>query len=60
MRAQQWMRSWGHAYPFPLRPDFIATVTVPYDLTLAEAERLGAFIRTLAVPDRAATTEGAQ
>jgi len=35
--------------PFPLRGDFLASVQVPRDLTAAEAERLAAFISTLAV-----------
>lgn len=34
---------------FPLRADFLAHVQVPRDLTSAEAGRLGAFIRTLAL-----------
>jgi hypothetical protein len=34
--------------PYPLRPDFLATVQVPRDMTSAEAARLAAFVRTLA------------
>lgn len=32
---------------FPLRPDFVCTITLPRDLTTAEAERLAAMLRTL-------------
>jgi hypothetical protein len=35
--------------PFPLRSDFLATVQIPRDLKRVEAERLAAFIKTLAV-----------
>lgn len=41
------------AYPFCLRPNVIATVEIPFDLTIAEAERLAAFIATLALPTNA-------
>jgi hypothetical protein len=34
-------------YPFPLRPDFVASVELPADLTQLEAARLGAFILSL-------------
>jgi len=34
--------------PFPLRPDFVVSVQVPRDLKTKEADRLAAFIRTLA------------
>ena len=36
-------------YPFPIRQDFLAQVTVPRDLTSDEARRLGAFLLALAV-----------
>ena len=36
------------ALPFPLRPGFLAQVVIPRDLTTAEADRLCAFIQTLA------------
>lgn len=42
------MRSAGLPLPFPLRPDFVAQLVVPRDLTTAEAKRLGAFLLTLA------------
>jgi len=35
--------------PFPLRGDFLASVQIPRDLTALEAERLAAFVRTLAL-----------
>jgi hypothetical protein len=35
--------------PFPLRPDFVVSIQVPRDLKLREADRLAAFVRTLAV-----------
>lgn len=35
--------------PFPLRDGFTANLQLPRDLTTAEAERMGAFLRTLAV-----------
>jgi hypothetical protein len=36
-------------YDVPLRSDFFAQVVVPRDLTAQEAQRLGAFLLTLAV-----------
>jgi hypothetical protein len=38
----------GLPLSFPLRPDFLAQVVVPRDLTTAEAKRLSAFLLTLA------------
>jgi hypothetical protein len=38
-------------YVFPLRSDTDATFELPIDLTQKEAERLSAFLRTLAVPE---------
>ena len=40
----------GIALSYPLRPGFLAQVTVPRDLTVEEARRMGAFLLTLA-PD---------
>jgi hypothetical protein len=40
----------GIALSYPLRPGFLAEVTVPRDLTVDEARRMGAFLLTLA-PD---------
>ncbi|HUF36685.1 MAG TPA: hypothetical protein VMN37_12090 [Gemmatimonadales bacterium] len=40
----------GIALNYPLRPGFLAQVTVPRDLTVEEARRMGAFLLTLA-PD---------
>lgn len=37
--------------PFPLRPGYLAQVLVPADMTRAEANRLEAFIMSLAQPD---------
>jgi len=39
-------------YPFPLRPGLLAHLVLPEDLTPQEAERLSAYLGTLAVlPD---------
>lgn len=40
------------SHPYPLRPDFIATIELPRDLTAAEAERLAAMLRTLPIPEK--------
>ncbi len=40
--------SLGLPLSFPLRPDFLAQVVIPRDLTVEEAKRLGAFLLTLA------------
>jgi hypothetical protein len=37
--------------PFPLRPDFLASVQIPRDLRKGEADRLAAFIKTLAMDE---------
>lgn len=37
------------AMPFPLRPNFMAQVVIPRDITLEEVDRLCAFIKTLGV-----------
>ncbi|MEP6571295.1 MAG: hypothetical protein ABJD11_01325 [Gemmatimonadota bacterium] len=42
----------GLPLPFPIRPDFLAQVIVPRDLSMQEARRLGAFLLTLAVDFR--------
>lgn len=39
----------GIALHYPLRPDLLAQVVVPRDLTVEEARRMGAFLVTLAV-----------
>jgi len=36
-------------YPFPLRPGVLASVDLPADLTTREADRLVAFIKSLAM-----------
>lgn len=36
------------ALPFPLRPGYLAQVVIPRDLTKAEADRLCAFVMSLA------------
>jgi hypothetical protein len=38
----------GLSIPFPIRPEFLAQVVIPRDITVDEARRLGAFILTLA------------
>ncbi len=43
----------GIALEYPLRPDLLAQVVVPRDLTMEEARRMGAFLVTLAVDFRA-------
>jgi hypothetical protein len=42
----------GIALGYPLRPDLLAQVIVPRDLTVEEARRMGAFLVTLAVDFR--------
>lgn len=42
------------AYDFPIRPGRLARLVLPMDLTVAEAERLGEFVRSLAFPDQEA------
>jgi hypothetical protein len=42
------------ALGYPLRPDLLAQVVVPRDLTVEEARRMGAFLMTLAVDFRPA------
>lgn len=37
---------------FPLRPDYLAQIVVPRDMTEREAERLCEFIKSLVQPDR--------
>jgi hypothetical protein len=44
----------GLSLDYPLRPDLLAQVVVPRDLTVEEARRMGAFLVTLAVDFRAA------
>jgi hypothetical protein len=43
---------------YPLRPDQLAQVVVPRDLTVEEARRMGAFLVTLAVDFRPAPSGG--
>lgn len=45
----------GISLDYPLRPDLLAQVVVPRDLTVEEARRMGAFLVTLAVDFRPAT-----
>lgn len=42
----------GLPLSYPLRPDFLAQVVIPRDLTADEARRLGAFLLTLAADFR--------
>jgi hypothetical protein len=44
--------STGLPLSYPLRPDFLAQVVIPRDLTAEEARRLGAFLLTLAADFR--------
>jgi hypothetical protein len=44
----------GLSLDYPLRPDLLAQVVVPRDLTTEEARRMGAFLVTLAVDFRPA------
>jgi len=44
--------STGLPMSYPLRPDFLAQVVIPRDLTAEEARRLGAFLLTLAADFR--------
>lgn len=44
--------SMGLPLNYPLRPDFLAQVVIPRDLTAEEARRLGAFLLTLAADFR--------
>jgi hypothetical protein len=44
--------------PFPLRPDFLAQLVVPLDMTKAEADRLSAFVASLVVPSQAQAASG--
>ena len=49
-RARRLMREQdGYVHNFPVRQSFTAVLYLPKDLTLAEAARLGALLRTLAV-----------
>lgn len=48
----------GRAIPglcndFPIRPDFMAQVVIPRDMTMTEAKRLCAFIMAMGLPDSA-------
>lgn len=45
----------GISLEYPLRPDLLAQVVVPRDLTVEEARRMGAFLVTLAVDFRPAS-----
>ena len=46
----------GIALEYPLRPDLLAQVVVPRDLTVEEARRMGAFLVTLAVDFKPSTS----
>jgi hypothetical protein len=41
-------------YPFPIRAGVQGKITLPEDLTRREADRISAFIKTLAIEDEAA------
>jgi len=40
----------GHCYEYPLRPDFVAQLVIPRELTERDARRLCAFIQSLVMP----------
>lgn len=44
-------------YPFPLRPDLMVYLSLPRDLRRGEAQRLGAYLMSLAVDDGAKPSE---
>ena len=48
------------AYPYPLRSDLMVSLALPPDLTSREAQRLTAFINSLAIDERAALPPGGQ
>jgi len=50
----------GLTLNYPLRPDFLAQVLIPRDLTAEEARRLGAFLLTLAADFRPTDFGGAK
>lgn len=39
------------AYDLPLRPDLLVRLTLPADLTKADADRVAEFVQSLAFPD---------
>lgn len=39
------------SYPFPIRPGMLAQISLPADLTKAEAKRLAAFVESLALDE---------
>lgn len=47
------------AYDLPLRPDLLVRINLPVDLTTADADRLAAFVRSLAFDPPAGDTSGA-
>jgi len=44
------VRTAALCYDYPLRPNYIAQLVVPRDMTTAEAERLCKFINALVMP----------
>lgn len=48
----RWLR-----YEFPLRPGFVVMVELPRDMTSKEAERVAAWLLTLAIPAREETRD---
>jgi hypothetical protein len=48
----------GISLEYPLRPDLLAQVVVPRDLTVEEARRMGAFLVTLAVDFKPSSDSG--
>jgi hypothetical protein len=46
-------------YPYPIRPGLVISMTLPVDLTRAEATRLAAFVSSLAVEEQLALPQSA-
>lgn len=46
--------------PFPIREHFMAQIVIPSNMTKVEAERLCAFVQSLAQPQPEPTEEGRQ
>jgi hypothetical protein len=43
------------AHDMPIRPDMIVRIVLPFDLTMADADRIAAFVRSLAFVDTKST-----
>ena len=47
------LQTWRATYPFPIRAGLQGRITLPENLTRREADRISAFIKTLAMEDEA-------